>query len=79
LNASLIHPREVFKPAIENYAASIIIAHNHPSGNIHPSDDDLAVTERLQEAGQIMGIEVIDHVIVTGKGYCSLKEKNILK
>lgn len=79
LNASLIHPREVFRPALENLVASIIIAHNHPSGDTEPSDDDLAVTKRLQEAGKIMGIEMVDHIIVTGKGYCSLKEKDILK
>ncbi len=79
LNTSLIHPREVFKPAIENSVAFIIVAHNHPSGDAEPSDNDLAVTKRLQEAGKIMGIEVIDHVIMTRKNYYSLKEKNILK
>ena len=78
LNASLIHPREVFKPAIENSVASIIVAHNHPSGSTEPSEDDVVVTKRLQEVGKIMGIEVIDHVIVTKNGFCSLKEGNLM-
>lgn len=75
LNASLIHPREVFEPAILHSAAQIIVAHNHPSGNPEPSDDDIAVTKRLQEAGKILGIEVLDHVIVTKNNYASLKER----
>ena len=78
LNASLIHPREVFKSAIDHLAASILIAHNHPSGDCQPSDDDLEVTKRLKEAGNILGIEVVDHVIVTGDGFASLKEQNFL-
>lgn len=78
LNASLIHPREVFKSAIDHLAASILVAHNHPSGSLEPSEDDLAVTKRLQEAGKILGIEVVDHVIVTRNGSASLKEKNLL-
>lgn len=75
LNASLIHPREVFEPAIKHTAAQIIIAHNHPSGNPEPSDDDIAITKRLQEAGRILGIEILDHVIVTKASYSSLKDK----
>ncbi len=78
LNASLIHPREVFKSAIDHLAASILIAHNHPSGDCEPSDDDLEVTKRLKEAGKILGIDVVDHVIVTGKGFASFKEKGLL-
>lgn len=74
LNANLVHPREVFKPAIDCLAASIIIAHNHPSGDAEPSDDDLAITKRLQEAGKILGIEVIDHVVVTKNAFRSAKE-----
>ncbi len=65
LNANLVHPREVFKPALENLAASIIVAHNHPSGGTEPSAADLELTKRLREAGKILGIEVVDHIIVT--------------
>ncbi len=78
LNASLIHPREVFKSAIDHLAASILIAHNHPSGDCEPSDDDLEVTKRLKEVGKILGIEVVDHVIVTKNGFMSLKNKNFI-
>ncbi|NLC31421.1 MAG: DNA repair protein RadC, partial [Candidatus Moranbacteria bacterium] len=77
LNANLVHPREVFKSAIDYLAASIIIAHNHPSGGAEPSDNDLTTTNRLKEAGKIMGIELIDHVIITKTSFFSLKEKNI--
>ncbi len=76
LNASLIHPREVFKPAVDHLAASVIVAHNHPSGDCEPSEDDLKVTEKLKEAGKIMGVEIIDHIIVTGSGFRGLKEQN---
>jgi len=72
LNASLVHPREVFRPAIEHLAAGIIIAHNHPSGDIEASDADLALTKRLTEAGKLMGIELLDHLIVTKSGFKSL-------
>ena len=78
LNASLIHPREVFEPAICHTAAQIIIAHNHPSGDTKPSDDDLAVTKRLMEAGKILGIEISDHVIVSKNSYLSLKCEGLL-
>jgi DNA repair protein RadC len=78
LNASLIHPREVFKSAIDHLAASVILAHNHPSGSAEPSEDDLEVTKRLKEAGRILGIEVLDHVIITKNAYSSLKEKKLL-
>lgn len=78
LNASLIHPREVFEPAIKHLASHVIIAHNHPSGSLEPSDEDLAVTKRLSDAGRILGIEVLDHVIATKTGYSSFKEKNLL-
>ncbi len=78
LNANLIHPREVFEPAVRHTAAHIIVAHNHPSGNPEPSDDDIAITKRLQEAGKILGIEVLDHVIVTKMAYLSLKDKKYL-
>ncbi len=78
LNASLIHPREVFKSAIDHLAASIIVAHNHPSGDTEPSDDDVMVTNRLKEAGKIMGIEIIDHIIITKNRFYSFQEKSIL-
>lgn len=72
LNANLIHPREIFKPAVDCLAASVILAHNHPSGDANPSEEDLEITERLQEAGRIMGIEVIDHLVVTEKDFKSI-------
>jgi len=78
LNASLVHPREVFEPAVKNLAAQIILAHNHPSGDPEPSEDDLTLTKRLVEAGKIMGIEVTDHIIVAKSGFVSFKEKGII-
>lgn len=78
LNANLIHPREVFEPAILHTAAQILIAHNHPSGEIAPSDDDIAVTKRLVEAGKILGIEIVDHVIVSQNDFLSLKCEGLL-
>lgn len=72
LNASLVHPREVFYPAIECLAASIIIAHNHPSGDTNPSEADIALTRRLEDAGKLMGIEVRDHLVVIEKDYLSI-------
>ena len=78
LNANLVHPREVFKEAVDNRAASIIIAHNHPSGDPEPSEDDLEITKRLVESGKILGVEVVDHIIITKTGFISFKEKNLL-
>jgi len=78
LNANLVHPREVFEPAVRNLAAQIILAHNHPSGDPEPSEDDLEITKRLVESGKILGIEVIDHIIITKTGFISFKEKNLL-
>ena len=77
-NASLVHPREVFKAAISHGAASVVLAHNHPSGNQEPSDDDVSLTRRLVEAGRLLGIEVLDHIIVTHKDSISFKEKGLL-
>ncbi|MEH7451138.1 JAB domain-containing protein [Gottfriedia acidiceleris] len=75
LNASVVHPRDVMKCAILNNAASIIVSHQHPSGDSTPSREDIEVTKRLVEAGKIMGIEVLDHIIVSYKGnHYSLKE-----
>ncbi len=73
LNKSIVHPREVFAPAFTDRAAAIIIAHNHPSGNIEPSFEDITMTKKLTEAGEILGIDILDHVIVAKKGYYSFK------
>jgi len=78
LTASLVHPRETFESAIKRHAAQIVIAHNHPSGETEPSEDDLKITKRLVDAGKIMGIEVIDHIIITRNGFLSFKEKNLM-
>lgn len=72
LTSSLVHPREVFAEAITDRAAGIIVAHNHPSGNLQASDADRAVTERLRDAGELMGIKLIDHVIITAKTHASI-------
>jgi len=78
LNASIIHPREVFKPAILHNAASIICFHNHPSGDPKPSNEDIEVTYRLIEAGEIIGIKILDHIIVGDEEYVSLKEMGVI-
>jgi len=78
LNQSLVHPREVFAPAIEQRCASIIVAHNHPSGMLSPSMEDIEVTKRLQESGKILGIELLDHLIFTKNGYVSLRDENYM-
>ena len=72
LNQSLVHPREIFAKALEDRAAKIIVAHNHPSGNLEPSVDDIKITEKLKEAGRLMGIEVLEHIIVSKNGYRSI-------
>jgi len=77
LTASLVHPREVFETAIKRHSAQIIVAHNHPSGDSEPSEDDIRITKRLYEAGKIMGIELMDHIIITESEYTSMKDKNI--
>ena len=78
LNANLVHPREVFEPAVRNLAAQIILAHNHPSDDPEPSEDDLEITKRLVESGKILGIEIVDHIIVVKNGFLSFKEKNLI-
>ena len=78
LDASLVHPRECFRPAVAASAASIILLHNHPSGDPEPSADDIAITKRLKETGQVLGIEVLDHIIFGAGKYVSLKEKGLL-
>ncbi len=78
LDASVVHPREVFAEAIKSKAASVIFAHNHPSGDPEPSEDDLVTTKQLTEAGKILGIEVVDHIIVTKNSYFSFKDGNLI-
>ena len=78
LNASLVHPREVFTKAIANRCSSILLAHNHPSGDAGFSPADVETTKRLIEAGKILGIEVVDHVITTVNGYASYREQNLM-
>lgn len=77
LSSSLVHPREVFKPAVRASAASVVLAHNHPSGKVEPSREDREVTRRLVGAAEILGIEVLDHIIV-GDGHFSMKEHGVL-
>lgn len=79
LNASIVHPREVYLPAIALSAASLVLAHNHPSGDPTPSEEDLAITRRLQEAGRLLGIELVDHVVVARDAYASFRERRLLK
>ena len=78
LNRCLVHPREVFRPAIINNSSAIIIAHNHPSGNTEPSKDDDQITKMLKEAGTILGIEVLDHLIITETKFYSYLEEGKL-
>ncbi len=78
LNANLVHPREIFSEALKQNAASVILAHNHPSGDAEPSEDDLTITKRLIEAGKIMGIDVLDHIIITKTKVFSFKEKKLI-
>ncbi len=73
INTNIVHPREVFRPAIEYSAAAIVLAHNHPSGTIMPSKEDTEITEQLIQAGKILGINVLDHVIITKDGFISIK------
>ncbi len=78
LNASIVHPREVFKEAFRRSAASIICFHNHPSGDPTPSREDIVVTKRLVECGKMIGIEILDHIIIGDKKYVSIKEKGYI-
>ena len=79
VNQTIVHPREVFRPAIADNAVAVIIAHNHPSGNLEPSMEDKGTTNRIKEAGNLLGIKVLDHLIVSpsAKGYFSFLEENI--
>ncbi len=78
LNASLVHPREVFELAIQHRVASVIIAHNHPSGDPEPSQDNRKITKRLVEAGELLGIELQDHIIVAKSGYFSFRQEHLI-
>jgi DNA repair protein RadC len=77
LNANLVHPREVFAPAVGSSAACLVLVHNHPSGDVTPSREDIELTRRMVQAGEIMGIEVIDHLIIGADRFLSLKEANL--
>jgi DNA repair protein RadC len=79
LDASLVHPREVFRLAITESARSIILLHNHPSGNAEPSPQDIAITRQLVSAGKLLDIPVLDHIIIAGEGYTSLRERQLLE
>ena len=78
INSAVVHPREVFKEAIDSLAANIILAHNHPSDDAEPSPEDIALTRRLIDSANILGINVLDHIIVTRDSFVSLKAKNLL-
>ena len=78
LNASIVHPREIFNPAIKNYANKIILVHNHPSGDPTPSEEDLTITNKLIDAGELLGIAVLDHVIIGDNKWWSWKERKFL-
>jgi DNA repair protein RadC len=78
LNASIVHPREVFQPAILHSAAAVVLVHNHPSGDPEPSEEDLSITKRLVQVGEVVGIAVLDHVIVAGRGLVSMRARQLL-
>lgn len=78
LSASIAHPREVFEPAVRHHAGQIILSHNHPSGDATPSEEDKLTTKRLVKAGEILGIEVVDHVVVTKDSFISMREKGMM-
>lgn len=78
VDSSIVDPREVFRTAIARYASKILVSHNHPSGALDPSPEDIAVTKNLCKAGKILNLPVIDHVIITYDGYCSFKEENLM-
>ena len=78
LNSSQVHPREVFADVIADRAASVIVAHNHPSGSLKPSADDIKITKQLIDSAKILGISFLDHIIISNKGFISLKEKGYM-
>jgi DNA repair protein RadC len=79
LNSSGVEPREVFKSAVRQSAAAVILVHNHPSGDPTPSREDVALTRRLLQAGELLGIEILDHLIIGDNKYVSLKAEQLLK
>jgi len=78
LNASIVHPREVFRAALLYSAASLVLAHNHPSGDPEPSDEDLSITRRLVQAGDLLGVGILDHIIIATGGIVSLRARGLL-
>lgn len=78
LNSSVVHPREIFKTAIKKSSAAVILVHNHPSGDPHPSNEDIEVTKRISEGGKILGIEILDHVIIGDGNYFSFKDEGLM-
>jgi DNA repair protein RadC len=76
LTANIVHPREVFQPALEYSAVAVIVAHNHPSGSLEPTEDDMLATEQLSAAGKVLGIDLLDHLVIAGDTYTSLVERN---
>ena len=78
LTASIVHPREVFAPVVRESAAAVLLVHNHPSGDPTPSPEDLAITRKLVDVGELMGVRVLDHIIVGREGYVSLADEGLL-
>ncbi len=78
LNANIVHPQEIFEEALKHHAASVILVHNHPSGDPEPSEADLEITKRILEAGKILGIDVSDHVMITKNKIFSFKDKKLI-
>jgi DNA repair protein RadC len=78
LNSSLVHPREIFKTALANNSANIILMHNHPSGNSEPSHEDISITRKISDAGKLLEIQIFDHIIIAGNSYTSFVEKRLL-
>lgn len=78
LNASLVHPREIFKTALANNSANIILMHNHPSGNLEPSNEDISITRKIADAGKLLEIQIFDHIIIAGNSYTSFVERRLL-
>jgi len=74
VNRTVVHPREIFYPAVQDNAVAIIVAHNHPSGNLEPSKEDIEITDKVKKAGEIMGIQLLDHLIISKNGLFSLSE-----